>query len=404
MATRFAYRAVMADGAVGAGVLDAADPAAAIASLRRMGARPIAVALAPASPGARRVKQSARTRAATINFITELSALAGAGLPLDRSLALAIANVDEKPLAAALRDMLGDVREGMPLSQAMVRRPGLFPPTAAAMAEAGEANGAVGEALARLGDMMERAEELRRTVANASIYPIVLGMLSIAVILLMLLFVVPRFESLFGQSHGKLPFASQLVMDASRFLRAWGLWLLAGIVAAVFAIRQMLTQPGIAMARDRLALRMPMMQDLVRHIEGARFARTLGILVESDVPLPSALALANRTIGNRAIALAIARVAGGLREGAGLAAPLAEAGVLPRVAIGFLRTGEETSRLGPMLVKLADVLDRDVKVMLQRAIGIATPLITIILGSAVAAIIAAIMSAIIGFNDLAIST
>jgi general secretion pathway protein F len=404
MATRFAYRAVMTDGAVGAGVLDAADPAAAIASLRRMGARPIAVAPAPASPGARRVKQSALTRAATINFITELSALAGAGLPLDRSLALAIANVDEKPLAAALRDMLGDVREGMPLSQAMMRRPGLFPPTAAAMAEAGEANGAVGEALARLGDMMERAEELRRTVANASIYPIVLGMLSIAVILLMLLFVVPRFESLFGQSHGNLPFASQLVMDASRFLRAWGLWLLAGIVAAVFAIRQMLTQPGIAMARDRLALRMPMMKDLVRHIEGARFARTLGILVESDVPLPSALALANRTIGNRAIALAIARVAGGLREGAGLAAPLAEAGVLPRVAIGFLRTGEETSRLGPMLVKLADVLDRDVKVMLQRAIGIATPLITIILGSAVAAIIAAIMSAIIGFNDLAIST
>lgn len=404
MAGRFAYRAVMADGAIGAGTLDAADHTAAIASLRRMGARPILVQPAPSDSGARRIKQNAKTRAATINFITELSALTGAGLPLDRSLALAIANVDDKPVAAVLRDLLGDVREGMPLSQAMARRPGLFPPTAAAMAEAGEADGAVGEALARLGDMMERSEELRRTVANASIYPVVLGMLSVAVILLMLLFVVPRFESLFAQSHGKLPAASQMVMDASRFLRDWGLWLLAAIAALVVAGRQMLAQPGIALARDRLTLRMPMIKDLIRYIEGARFARTLGILVESDVPLPAALALANRTIGNRVIAAAIARVAGGLREGAGLATPLAEAGVLPRVAIGFLRTGEETSRLGPMLIKLADVLDRDVKVMLQRAIGIATPLITIILGSAVAAIIAAIMSAVIGFNDLAIST
>jgi general secretion pathway protein F len=220
---------------------------------------------------------------------------------------------------------------------------------------------------------------------------------------MMLLFVVPQFESLFAQSADKLPPASRTIMAASRMLRQNGLFLVVGLGIAIFALRQLLRQDGVKTAWDRSALRLPLLGELLRCVDAARFSRTLGALVDGNVALPTALALSRRTIANRTIGASIERVAAGVREGGGLAGPLAAANVLPRVAIGFIRTGEESSQLGPMLGRLADVLDRDVKDRLQKVIGIATPLITIILGATVAAIIASIMSAIIGFNDLALA-
>ena len=149
------------------------------------------------------------------------------------------------------------------------------------------------------------------------------------------------------------------------------------------------------------SLAMPLLGELIRRIETARFARTLGALIEGEVTLPAAIRLAQRTITNQVMARAILQVADGVKEGGGLTGPLAVTGVLPPLAIGFLRTGEETSQLGMMLSRLAAVLDRDIRTRLERLIGILTPVITVVLGATVASIIAAIMSAILGFNDLA---
>jgi len=142
---------------------------------------------------------------------------------------------------------------------------------------------------------------------------------------------------------------------------------------------------------------------LIRYLDAARLARTLGGLVEGGVPLPQALAMSCRAIGNRTIAAAVSGVAAQVKEGGSLTARLAATGALPRMAIGFIRTGEETSQLGMMLERLADVLERDVTLRIQRLIAVVTPLITVLLGGAVAAIIASIMTAILGFNDLAVS-
>jgi general secretion pathway protein F len=192
-------------------------------------------------------------------------------------------------------------------------------------------------------------------------------------------------------------------MGASRFVRQDGLILLGALVGCGFVVRQLLATPAWRKAFDRLVLRLPVLGELIRRIETARFARTLGASIEGNVPLPNALALAQRTITNSGIADAVARVAVGVRQGGGLSAPLAAASILPKLAIGFFRTGEESSQLGPMLLRLSDVLDRDIKIRLERTIGILTPLITITLGMTVAGIIAAVMSAILGFNDLAVS-
>jgi general secretion pathway protein F len=400
---QFQYRALAPGGAAVTGRIQAADRAAALVGVRRTGATPIElVPVADTAPPA--AKPRAKDRAAAATSIGELAVLLDAGLQLDRALALAVENVEDAGVARHLADILRAVREGAPLSRAMADKPQLFTPVAIAMTEAGEANGRLAEALSRLSDALEREAELRRIVASAMIYPIALLTIAVGVVLLMLLFVVPQFESMFVKTTQQLPTATVAVMGASRFLRDNGLLLLLLGGGAVAAGSVAMRQPAARAARDRAVLRVPQLGELVRRIETARFVRTLGALIEGEVSLPVAVALAQRTIGNRAMASAIGAVATGVKEGGGLTAPLAATRALPRLAIGFFRTGEETSRLGPMLLRLADVLDRDVRTRIERAIGILTPVITVALGTTVAGIIASIMSAILGFNDLAVTS
>lgn len=402
--TVYRYRAVKLDGSTLSGQIEATDRNDAVANLRRSGATPLELVVAPATRAARPRRAGAKARLAAATSIGELAVLLEAGLQLDRALALAAENVEDKAVALRLAEILRDVREGAPLSRAMGQRPDLFSPTAVAMAEAGEANGRLGEALTRLAGALEQEAELRRLVISSMIYPIALLAIAVGVVLLMLLFVVPQFESMFASTTQKLPAATVVVMRASQLLRGYGLALLLAFGVSGFGAAIALRQPAVRLARDRAVLVLPLLGELVRRIETARFARTLGALIEGEVPLPTALLLARRTLSNQVLGRAIGRVADGVKEGGGLTAPLAASGALPRLAIGFLRTGEETSQLGMMLTRLADVLDRDIRTRLERLIGILTPAITVILGATVAGIIASIMSAILGFNDLALTS
>ncbi len=360
-------------------------------------------AVAVAASGVPRRPAGAAARAGVNLLIGDLAVLLGAGLQLDRALTLALENIEDRRLAATLADLLAAVREGAPLSRAMAARPDLFPPEAIAVTEAGEANGRLDAALARASAMLNEAAELRRTIGAAMTYPIILGILAIAVIGMMLLFVVPQFESLFRSQADKLPETTRLVMNASRLLRDDWPFLLGGIAAVYVVLRQVAARPGAALARDRLALRLPLLGPLVQRMEAARFARSAGTLLESGVPLPHAFDLSERTLKNRVIKAGALKVAAGIRQGGGIAGPLAAANIFPRIAIGFIRTGEESSQLGPMLTRLADVLERDIRARLARIIAIATPAITVFLGGTVAFIIASVMTAILGFNDLAVA-
>jgi len=401
----FRYRALRGDGRIVAGQLDAASESEAIAQIRRSGNTPVELRLVTSGSGQASSIEGISRRNSAISraVIAELAVLLKAGLPLDRALALAVGNIADPATADAMGALLSAVREGAPISRAMLDNPALFTPGEAAMAEAGEANGKLGEAMERLSEMLEQAADLRRLVITSMIYPIALSVIAIGVILMMLLFVVPQFERLLDNSRAELPFASMAVISASQFLRAYGLWMLAALILAGLALRQLLARPSSRLRIDRTMLGLPLIGELVRRIETARFSHTLGALLEGGVALPTALALSQRTVGNTAIGAAIGRIAEGVREGGGLSGPLAATGMLPRLAIGFIRTGEETSQLALMLTRLAVVLDRDVRTRLERLVAILTPTITVLLGTAVAVIIASVMSAILGFNELAVS-
>lgn len=398
----YQYRVMLPGGIERQGALDAPDMRQAVVQLRRGGG----VILDVRESSGRSIKASranAKSTAAAANVLGELSVLLRAGLPLDRALTLAIGNVEPTSLARLFVPVLEQVREGRALSDALESSPALFGPTAIAMTEAGEASGHLADALARLAEMMERAQELRRLAITSMIYPIALIIIAVAVVLLMLLFVVPQFEGVMGANMDRLPAASVAMLQASRSLREQG-WLLVPVLAAAFfGLKTLASRPGIGERLDAILLRLPLFGPLIQRFETARFARTLGALVEGQVSLPNAMMLAQRTIGNRHMGQAMEAIVAGVREGEGLSAPLAAAHILPDLAIGFIRTGEESSELGMMLNRLADVLDRDVRVRLERLVAILTPLITVVLAAFVTGIVASIMTAILGFNDMALA-
>ena len=400
----YRYRAATPTGTIRSGALDGVSREDVIAQLRRLGWSPIE-AIASGTRGGRETtpRVNAKARQGVINTLGELAVLLEAGLELDRALTVCVRNIANPTLKTVFVEIHGKVKQGFTLSRAMSEAKGLFPPVASAMCEAGEADGRLGVALTRLAESLDRAESLRQTIISSLVYPAMLMVVATGVILLMLLVVVPQFESLFSDARGKLPVATQAIMGASRFVRSFGLVSLAVIAALVFALRQWMQRPGVRLAFDRMILKAPQVGGLIVEAQTAAFARTLGSLVDGGVPLPTALSIAQRSVTNQHMTGAIAKVTAGLKEGGGLSGPLAATQIFPRMAISFLRTGEETARLGLMLGRLADVLDRSVRTKMQRLIGILTPSITVFMAAIVATTIASIMSAILGFNDLALA-
>jgi general secretion pathway protein F len=404
MAT-FRYRAATASGQLRAGTLEGSSREDALARIRALGLRPIeAVQAADANAKPKRARPNAATRQAVANIFSELAVLLGAGLPLDRALRVCTENTANPAVRTEFERLGLRVKEGVPLSTAMADSTGLLPPLASAMAEAGEAGGTLDVSLAKLGDMLERGEALRQTIVSAMVYPIILLMIAGTVILVMLLWIVPQFESLFTSGADKLPPMTSAVIGVSHAVKDYGLYFLLLLVIAIAAVMQLLRRPAIRFWFDRRVLSLLFFGTIVRDAETARFCRTLGSLVDSGVPLPSALMISGRTLTNRYMASAIEKVATGLKEGGGLSRPLAEAKIFPPIAMSFLRTGEETARLAVMLNRLSDVLDRNVRTSIDRAVSILTPAITVLMGMIVATVIASIMSAILGFNDLAMGT
>jgi general secretion pathway protein F len=323
-------------------------------------------------------------------------------MQLDRALAICVENARSPQLKASLVKLHGRVKEGAPLSSGMLEAGAAFPPMASAMAEAGEANGRLDLALQRLATTLDRGETLRRTVVSSLIYPALLACVATGVVGVMLLFVIPQFENLFSDATVKLPLATRMVMGASQALRAWGWLALLVLVATVFGLRQALRAPAARQRLDRALLRAPGVGPLIVKAEVARFSRVLASLVDGGVPLPTALAIARRSLTNTHLAKAVSDVAASMKQGGGLSGPLADTRLFPPMAISFLRTGEETAQVGLMLDRLADVLERDLRTSLQRLVDLITPVVTLLMAALVGGIIASIISAILGFNDLAL--
>jgi general secretion pathway protein F len=311
--------------------------------------------------------------------------------------------------AASSRDVgllrvLDGVREGATLADSLAAQQGVFPPYYVSMVQAGETGGALDEVLARLSDYIERSREARDRVTSALIYPmIVLAMAGLSVILLLTV-VVPEFKPMFEDAGAALPWPTRIVVGVGDAFQDYWWMMLMGLGAVVVGGRLWLRDPA-ARRRwdgrwDGLMLALPLFGDLARKVEVARFARVVGTLVSNGVTVLTALTIARHTLKNAALAKSIDDVAESLKQGRGLAEPLVQAGMFPSLALHLVRVGEETGRLEEMLLKIAEIYDTEVERATQRLLALLVPLVTILLGLLIAAIIGSVFSAMLGVYDL----
>lgn len=334
-------------------------------------------------------------------FTQEIATLLRAGLPLDRCLEILIELSASEPVRQLMIEVREDVRGGAALSAAMEAQTGVFSRFYLNMLRAGEAGGALDVVLQRLTEFMERSRELKETVKSALIYPAILVSVSVLSVVILLVWVVPQFSMMFEESGKALPVPTQIVIAAGDFFRHyWWALILGGIGLYSWFSRQM-QEPASRYKWDRRFLSLPLLGDLVAKLEVARFSRTLGTLIGNGVTLLTALSIVKETLNNAVMSEGIGAVALQLKEGKGLGGPLMETGLFPKLAVHMVMVGEETGKLQEMLIRIADVYDREVHSAVKRMLTLMEPVLILGLGLVIGSIIMSILVAILSVNDLA---
>jgi general secretion pathway protein F len=405
----FAFQAVRASGESVAAQIDATTEFEAIERVREQGL--ILLSIKPAAQAAMAAQAANKSfianllrprtvkRDQIIAFTRDLSNLVSAGLPLDRAFELLTSLAESGPMAVLMQDLRDRVRGGKALSQALAEHPKQFDRLYINMVRAGEASGSLGPVLQRISEFQERSAELRSTVQSALIYPFILVAIAIIAVLVMLFFVVPKFGSTFKQFGKALPPATENLLAISDFLRQDGWIIFVGIAALVILVRGRLRTPEGQMKWHARKLGLPIIGELFKKIEVARFARTLGTLLGNGVSLLPALTIVKETVDNRALAASLDGVLARLKEGQGFSRPLMETGMYPKLAVHMVAVGEETGRLDTMLVKVADVYDREVNTALKRAMGLLEPILIVVLAVTIGTIIYSLLSALLSVTE-----
>jgi general secretion pathway protein F len=404
----FTYRAADRRGQTVEGVMEAADARGVVERLQRDSYFPIKVAaqserrgafgLSLPTLGGRRV-----SRRDVLTFTHQLGTLVEAGLPLDRALVILEDLAPNPRLRAITTDLLTSIRAGSSLAEAMAKhQPRPFSRLAVNMVRAGEKGGVLEATLKRLAELLEETQEFKETLVSALIYPILLTLAGSGAVVFLLTFVIPRFVDIFKDLGQSLPLPTQILMNVSGAIQQYWWLFSALILGAILAVRVTLGSESGRWQWDRLALRLPLLGNVILRTETARFARILGTLLKSGVPVLTALGVVRELSSNQVLARAIDRVADGVRRGAGITNPMKESGAFPAMAVHIVRVGEETGRLEEMLLKLAADLESEVRRLVKRLMGMLEPTIILIMGLVVGFIVVALLMAIFSITEVQI--
>ncbi len=392
----FSYKATTPDGTIIEGVIEAADEHIAVERLRNSGVIPLKVT-APGS-GPRTGFFSRAGKGDILTFTSELSALLGAGLPLDRSLNI-LTEISESPeMKGIIKGILKSIREGSAFSDALVKHPKTFPKLYINMIRAGEAGGVLDVVLEKLNEFLESSKELKDHLFSALIYPVILlgtGGMSIVVLLV---YVLPKFSIIFAEMGSTMPLPTQIIIGISNAVKFYWWIFFAGIAGLWVVMRNYIRTEEGRYRWDAFKLRL--MGDLIRKIETARFTRTLGTLLQSGVPLLQALNNSKDIINNRVIAASIDAVTKGAKEGKGIAAPLTSANVLPALALSMIKVGEETGQLDVMLLKVASTYEKSLRTAIKRFISFLEPALILGMGLVIGFIVMSMLMAIFSITNL----
>ncbi|HUT42369.1 MAG TPA: type II secretion system F family protein [Gammaproteobacteria bacterium] len=406
---RFHYKAVGEDGQLVQGELQAPSHDAAIEWLQDHGHTPIRAVESgtekaiPASTTAPRLPRPLQKRRKLDigRFTRDLSTLLAAGVQLERALQILAEMAEDTNTAGLLSRLLDEIREGASLAGAMEAQQGVFSKFYLNMVRAGEAGGAVETVLGRLAVFMEQYHELKSSIKSALIYPSILITITVASVIILVVFVVPQFATLFEDMGQELPLPTRIVIGFGEAFQKYGLAVALLVSALIYLLRRQLAKPQFRYRWDKWLLGLPLLGELITKIEVTVFARTLGTLLSSGVPMLTALGIVKETHTNRLLREAVESIADNVEQGQGLAGPMLETGRFPRLASHLVQVGEETGQLEQTLNRLADIYDREVTTSIQRMLALVEPVLIIGLGIVVGGIIMSILVAVLSVNDLA---
>jgi general secretion pathway protein F len=393
--TLFYYKAVTAAGETLEGQLDVGSHDEAIGKLQDAGNIPLEVHEADASGSGSlftaMFKRATLSEAQIVQFTQQLSTLLGAGQPLDRALQILL-DLPESDKAKRLLERIRDqVRGGTPLSDALEAEHNSFSRLYINMVRAGEAGGSLDDTLKRLADYLERSRELKSSVVNAMIYPAFLVGMVILSLLVLLVYVVPQFAPMFADMDIEMPLITKVVLAVGSVLQNfwWGIIIVAVLGFGWF--RRQMANPPARLRIDARLLKMRVAGEVIRKIETARLARTLGTLLKNGVPLLAALSIGRNVIGNTVLAESVEQAAEEVKTGSGLGYALSQSKRFPKLALQMISVGEESGELDTMLMKVAETFDIEVKNTLDRLLAALVPATTIVMTVVVAMIMLAIV-------------
>lgn len=426
----FRYKALGRTGSIDTGLLTAKDLASASRQLRAQQLTPLSVTLTgesgqsasnpgqdatllpdaeaarsllgKISSGKRATKYKKRfDREDVLRFTAEMSVLLKAGLPLDRAIKVQIDSAPEGAKKQLLQELLDALKGGKALSAGLEKRSDIFNHFYINMVRSGEASGLLADVLQELAAYLERAKTVRASVISALLYPAILAAIAALSVFLMLGYVVPEFEALFEDMGESLPLLTQMIVGLGDLVSAWGWLLLLSFAAAVWWVRRWAVTPGGRKWLDLKSLTLPLLGSIMLKYEVARFARTMGTLLNNGVAMLRATDIAVGTVGNILIRASLAELPQTIKRGGRLSQAL-DARVFSPVALQMVRVGEESGSLDAMLLQLAQVYESEVEDEVKRALTFLEPALILGMGGIIAIIIMGILMGILSVNTLVV--
>lgn len=392
----YAYRAVDAGGRTRRGRLEAGSPAALSRSLEESGLLLLDATDAGAETARAPIFGVGRRRA-VLEVTQALAALLPAGMPLARALATT-AELATGEVRAALEEIRGRVERGESVAGSLARYPALFSPLYVGMVRAGERSGDLEGAFGRLAEQLERDEELRGRLLSASIYPFVLATIGGAAVVVLLLFVIPRFAELLEGAGASLPASTALLLSVAAGIRRFWPLLAGGLVLTILGTAVAARSEAGKRSGSALLLALPGVRSLRKAVLAARFARLTGVLLGGGAPLLSALDDALESLGDPLARDEVARIRSRVREGSSLHGAIAEGGLFPPLLARLVAVGEGAGRLREFLLKAAEMFDDRSQRTVQRLVALAEPAMIVFFGALVAFVALSLLQAIYGVN------
>lgn len=400
----FAYVAVDSGGREKRGTVRAANDALARAGLEarklyvvRVGPQAASDTAKPLTLGFRRVQ---RLSAKQLTLFTRQLATISQVSPLEEALRTISRQSEQDHVRAIAARVADGVVEGRRLADAFGREPKSFSPLYRAMVSAGESSGTLPELLERLARLLERQAEMRGKLLSAIAYPVVLTLVAIGVVAALMIAVVPRVVEQFEDVGQQLPLLTRVVIGVSDLLAGYWWAILIGLALIGAGLARALRQESFRLRFDGMLLRLPLLGRLIRDLHAARMARTLATMIESRLPMVEGLKLTVGTVHNRELRRATLGIVDAIRGGGSLSGAMARAGVFPPLVVYLAASGESAGRLDAMLSRAADYLEREFDNFTATALSMLEPVIIVVMGGVVAAIVLAILLPILQLQSL----